>query len=984
MRLHRLAVTAFGPFAGTAEIDFDELSQAGLFLIHGQTGAGKTSVLDAVCFALYGQVPGARNAVKGLRSDHAPPDVAPRAELEATVRGRRLRITRAPAWQRPKRRGSGTTTEQARVMVEEYVTGAWIGRSTRLDEAGDFIGRLLGMSADQFCQVAMLPQGDFATFLRSGAEERRRVLEKLFATEVFTEVERWLAERRTATHRAAGELRAAVESIADRIAETAGTERPEEAFVAWATELAGQFDAVRTAAESLLAEAAAELDSARGAAERGRTLADRQRRHADAVRRRAALDGKAGERAELAARLEAAVRADRVMPLLRAVADRARRSEVTARQADEARSAVADLVPSGATEELLAAAERARRDEMAGLDRLRADAVRLARIDRDIDRARREGERLERQDAMLTAVLAELPGRVDELRAERADAERQAAARPGAVAAVDEADRRVMTAVRRDALDGELAAAEAAHRAAVDSAQELRDQVQELRQARLDGMAAVLAVDLSEGEPCRVCGSPDHPTPAAAHDVVPGDAEEERAQVAYEQAQAEREEAAARVAKLSADLDNARDLVGDRAVEALSAELAEAEAELDAIDAEIADSERLAAAVLDAEAELSQARDEREAVVRSLAENGTRLAELGGEVARLRDLLDRACGDDPTLEARVERLGREAALLHTAVETARRTDTAAQELADAGVAAERAAAEQGFDSAADAVRAALADDARAELAARVRSHETEEAAVGELLGDAELAEAAAAPSPDLGALEAALTTAEQVHMAVAGARDRARQRGARLAELRTELTDRVAAWRPAAERHAVASRLAGLTSGQPGVNRLNMRLSAYVLAARLEQVVAAANDRLARMSAGRYALAHTVDKAAGDRRGGSGGLGLRVIDAWTGRERDPVTLSGGESFITSLSLALGLADVVTAEAGGTEIGTLFVDEGFGTLDDDTLDEVMDVLDGLRDGGRAVGIVSHVGELRARIPAQLHVRKARTGSRLTTT
>jgi exonuclease SbcC len=160
-----------------------------------------------------------------------------------------------------------------------------------------------------------------------------------------------------------------------------------------------------------------------------------------------------------------------------------------------------------------------------------------------------------------------------------------------------------------------------------------------------------------------------------------------------------------------------------------------------------------------------------------------------------------------------------------------------------------------------------------------------------------------------------------------------------------------------------------------------MRLSAYVLAARLEQVVEAANERLARMSAGRYALEHTTDKAAADgRRGGTGGLGLRVADAWTGQSRDPVTLSGGESFITSLALALGLADVVTAEsAAGAEIGTLFVDEGFGTLDEDTLDEVMGVLDGLRDGGRAVGIVSHVVELRARIPAQLRVRKGRTGS-----
>ncbi len=157
-----------------------------------------------------------------------------------------------------------------------------------------------------------------------------------------------------------------------------------------------------------------------------------------------------------------------------------------------------------------------------------------------------------------------------------------------------------------------------------------------------------------------------------------------------------------------------------------------------------------------------------------------------------------------------------------------------------------------------------------------------------------------------------------------------------------------------------------------------MRLSAYVLAARLEQVVSAANDRLMRMSSGRYTLQHSVARGVGDRRGG---LGLQVHDGWTGDSRDPATLSGGETFFTSLALALGLSDVVGHEVGGTEIGTLFVDEGFGSLDPDTLDEVMDVLDQLRSGGRAVGLVSHVGDLRARVPTQVHVAKARHGSTL---
>ncbi|MGH3388712.1 MAG: SbcC/MukB-like Walker B domain-containing protein, partial [Actinomadura sp.] len=253
-----------------------------------------------------------------------------------------------------------------------------------------------------------------------------------------------------------------------------------------------------------------------------------------------------------------------------------------------------------------------------------------------------------------------------------------------------------------------------------------------------------------------------------------------------------------------------------------------------------------------------------------------------------------------------------------------------------------------------------------------------------VLDDPQVAEAAAQPAADLPPLADAVQQAERLRDETV-ATERGLDQGARrLDTLHDDLVSALQAWRPVRDSLSVAERLSTLCAGTAADNRHKMRLSAYVLAARLEQVVAAANERLARMSSGRYALVHTLDRAAGDRRGGSGGLGLRVLDAWTGQDRDPVTLSGGESFLTSLALALGLADVVTAEAGGTEINTLFVDEGFGTLDEETLDEVMDVLDALRDGGRTVGIVSHVAELRSRVPARLRVHKDRTGSTTTIT
>ncbi len=210
-----------------------------------------------------------------------------------------------------------------------------------------------------------------------------------------------------------------------------------------------------------------------------------------------------------------------------------------------------------------------------------------------------------------------------------------------------------------------------------------------------------------------------------------------------------------------------------------------------------------------------------------------------------------------------------------------------------------------------------------------------------------------------------------------------------LAEARAEavhgllvrLGDAIETWAPLRDQSLRAEAMSQLVRGMGHDNQLQMRLSAYVLATRLDQVVAAANERLGHMRDQRYLLQRT-DRAA--RKGSQAGLGLEIVDQWTGDARDPATLSGGETFVVSLSLALGLADVVTQEAGGTEIDTLFVDEGFGTLDADTLDDVMDRLDGLRAGGRTVGVVSHVSELRNRIPTQVHVEKGRSGSSLSVT
>ncbi|MER7188287.1 SMC family ATPase, partial [Streptomyces hyaluromycini] len=226
MRLHRLDITAFGPFGGSQGVDFDALSAAGLFLLHGPTGAGKTSVLDAVCYALYGTVPGARQSGQGLtlRSDHADPATRTEVRLELTVAGRRLEITRQPPWERPKKRGAGTTLDKAQTWLREYdaTAGAWKDLSRSHQEIGEEITQLLGMSREQFCQVVLLPQGDFARFLRADAGARGQLLGRLFDTQRFADVEKRLAERRKTTEARVREGDSALLADAHRMQQEAG------------------------------------------------------------------------------------------------------------------------------------------------------------------------------------------------------------------------------------------------------------------------------------------------------------------------------------------------------------------------------------------------------------------------------------------------------------------------------------------------------------------------------------------------------------------------------------------------------------------------------------------------------------------------------------------------------------------------------------------------------------------------------------------
>lgn len=949
MRLHRLEVTAFGPFAGTSTVDFDALSAAGLFLLSGATGAGKTSVLDAVCFALYGAVPGERNDAKRLRSDQADATTPPRVTLDATLAGRRFRIVRSPAWQRPKKRGPGMTPQQAAVVVSEHIDGDWVPLTTRLDEAGHLVTELVGMNLTQFTQVAMLPQGRFQAFLRATSEERHRVLQQLFRTERFEQVESWLRDRRLALHRRSQQHERTVSELVHRISETAEASEPraDDECLAWSADLSSSAADLATSLAETLPFLRQTEASARGDLESARRLVALRDRHLAAQRERDTLHTRTDEVAALRRRIAEAGRVRSVTPVLR-VAEGARAAAERARSRverdREAAAALLDVPPDELTPDavprLATRATEAAASSRALLPREREWSDVASRL---------AAARSERGVADLDAVRRQ------------AVAARAAAVRlPAEQAACEEAARRVAAGRTLHKVRNDLVQAQLDLNHVVSARLSLVEELVTLQQARLDGMAAEIAGQLAVGGgSCPVCGSEHHPHLATPAPDAPDAAAEKALRKRLDDAAVEEHARATHATDLETQAALALQAAGAEDVEELRDAFAAATATLTATTADAARAYGL---------ETEAAR---------VAELDTTIAGLGERVAQLGSELGEALGEHhPDVLSLVAHHEAQARALASLREAAAMLDSSLRNRDEAELALAATAAEAGFPDVPAALAATVPDDGVTRLQETVDDHARRLAAVSAVLDDPEAAVAAAAEPPDLDALASAHEAVAAELTSAHAAERREAARAIRLAQLEGRLTRAVTAWVPVRAELELVSALAAFAEGKSPDNKLQMRLSAYVLAFRLSQVVAAANQRLASMSDRRYSLEHTGRRGAGERRGG---LSLLVRDDWSGESRDPATLSGGETFVVSLALALGLADVITHEVGGAALDTLFVDEGFGSLDADTLDDVMDTLDSLRDGGRVVGVVSHVAEMRDRIPTQLVVTKARTGS-----
>lgn len=1083
MILHNLEFEAFMAYPKRQEINFDTLNNAGVFLLNGPTGAGKTTILDAICYALYGETSSDRESAKLHSTYAAHSGTKPRVLLDVTLHGKRLRIDRTPAYNKPITRGARKgqmREESAKATLAELAPGAdpadekaWIPISSSVAEVNRTIAERTHLTKEQFLKVVLLPQGQFAQFLKSKPKERKELLKKMFPVEHYEQLfaalteeaktaqqevaqdentQRGYLERARAEMLALQSLLDAVDSDAEEAAE-AGEETSENLTTENVT-------AENVTAETLDAWVAGGVERARKTSVREkqeqqrltneadrntRLLAERAQLQADwreyeqLCERRTRLTERADEHK---AQREELVQARAAAPLHAQYTQVHTESQALAARQQEQTACASALDETGHT--LLAAL----RDEETSADVTFPEETTFAALP-DLEPAEQEAQLealldtlrvLQKKDAQLTdeeaaaaallkqanaleldksraeKTLSDLTAAAEQLAEELADYSTADEERTLAAHLVTEAQQKHDAAQQmRQKLDAASAAVAEAEKqskrtaTAEQKAQEkwqasaqqalvATEEFKNLQVLRLAQASSLLARELKDGEPCAVCGSVEHPAPAQ---IAEGEQLVERADL---DAAKEREDKAHKQART-------HELAKDRATKAhqeASEALAAARTQYETLAAQgECDVEQTAAQLQQAQTRLAQAQSRvtaRDGVLAKVERVRVELQKAQEALRTIEGAAVEAQTRHRDAAARCEATAADLAPARAAVGFVQRVEAvegyraAHQRLARAvlllgqarerhalaAAAAQRLLAESSFESA-ELVHAAVRTPERVDaLEQAVAAYELEYARLLEGFGREAIVAVAARVAAGEQAPDDLQGVREQVEQLRAAAHRLTLREGERESMLRSlhVLRGEYAAFRAqTAQRYDRAQMLANLAAAARGDTlggyEHQVDLVSYVLGAEFERILHSASLHLDRMSEGRYGMVFSNHRAKGSRSGG--GLNLEITDTWTGEPREASSLSGGESFLASLSLALGLAEVVQANNGGIELDTLFIDEGFGTLDAETLDMVMGTIESLRDSGRTIGLISHVEEMKNRIPAQIVVEKGQNGS-----
>ena len=914
MRPISLSISAFGPYAGRVDLPLETLGTRGVYLITGDTGAGKTTIFDAITFALYGEPSGDTREVSMLRSKYADPETPTEVRLTFETGGHRYTVTRNPEYERPAKKGDGMAVQKADATLE-LPDGRVI---TKVKEVTAAIRDIIGVDAEQFSQIAMIAQGDFLKLLLADTKQRQAIFREIFKTGRFRDLQDALKHESNALARVCDERRASVRQYLSGVLVAGDDPHAETVHRAMNGELLTA-DAVAVIAALIERDAAAYAAIAESVAATDKRLTE--------------------VTAALATEEQCAAARTTLETTLAAIADQTPRktaltaAQKTAREAiptrEEAAAKKAQYEAQLPEFDALDAAKQAVRETQSALDAAReSHRVAVERRDRAAEQLAADktefaaGQELaEQRQALLTQgkILAEQ-------RAQFADVQTQ-------VRALAELKTALQTAQ-----DAYLAAQTAADTAAARYTAQNR--------AYLANQAGVLAARLQDGAPCPVCGSTAHPHPAAMPTDAPSEAQlnglKQEADTAAETAAARSRDAA----QASGVYDTAKSAVTDR----LRGLFGDAAA-LDEADAVLAD------AIAQTDAQLVTAREQYQAATRACE----RREQLAAQIAQEEQAVEQATAAVTAAVATIAAAEEKARGAVTRVEEQQaKLGTATREDLVARI-AECAATVESVDRAVEQADAAL----KACETTLAGLHATAEQARRTLDGrEAVDADALCAERTALTARKTQLNADGQaVHL--------------RLETNRTALhhIERQAAHLAETEERWTSVKALSDTASGMLTGKQKMMLETYIQTTYFDRIIRRANLRFMMMSGGQYELNR---RTAADNKSQQSGLELEVIDHYNGTTRHVKTLSGGESFKASLALALGLSDEIQSSAGGVRLDTMFVDEGFGSLDEESLEQAMKALLSLADGDRLVGIISHVAALKERIDKQIVVTKDKTG------
>ncbi len=925
MRPITLTMSAFGPYAGKMVLPLERLGESGLYLITGDTGAGKTTIFDAITFALYGEASGENREPGMFRSKYAAPETPTEVELVFAYAGKTYKVKRNPEYERPKTRGEGLTLQKADAELT-YPDGRIVTKQREVDAA---VREIMGIDRNQFLQIAMIAQGDFLKLLLAPTEERKKIFRQIFQTRLFAELQERL-------RREAGAMNDAC----------AGAKKSLKQYVSGV--LCEEDDVLSIDVRKAKND---EMPTAEVAALVGRLLEKDEGRSRLLAREIEELDKQLEQVNANLGKLEMQEKARQDLERTREALEREKTrfdNFKAAWETEKARSAEGDAAAARKAE---IEAELPRYEELTNLEKetaLLASGIRAKEA--ALEQKRQAAQQEERQLGEMKQELASLAGAGE--KRERLEARRtRVAERQKGLESLQEEFREL--ASRRQA----LAQRQQEYRRAAAAEKAAADDYEAKNRAFLDEQAGILAENLTEGQPCPVCGSTSHPHPAGKSEKAPSEAQLKKAREIAESAREAARAASERCAGLLSAIE-AREESLDRQVETLlpgagdAAAAGQDAAERRAAAERQIGSELLAAAAQLRELEKDIAAEQRnvrrkEALERMVPERELALAELKQQVSGLETGL---ASDRATQRSREEQIAERRKTLR--YDSRRTAEAKAKELGDALVRMKKALAD--------------AEQSYRDSAQRIAGYQAGMQQLQKQLKE------------DTGLDRKAET---ERRMALTGQRSSRIEAAQRIAvRLRANrdalgnIREKTGDLETLEKRCAWVRSLSNTANGNIA-GKEKIMLETYIQMTYFDRIIARANRRFLVMSGGQYELKR---RREAENNKSQSGLELDVIDHYNGTERSVKTLSGGESFKASLSLALGLSDEIQSSAGGVRLDTMFVDEGFGSLDEESLSQAMNALAGLAEGSRLVGIISHVAELREKIDKQIVVTKEKSG------